>query len=205
MSKNAPSRIMRIKLEDLIPRSATLHRMSSRTKHALKEIIGTTGAYPAVIVRPHPRLAGKYEVIDGCSRVEILAELGESAARCEVWPLDDGQASLLAMSLNSFRGRPDVGSRAKMLKRLARSIGGERVGELLALTPAAMRQQLAPLKPPALAKQSSGDKWDLQPVVFHLSAAQQRRLNKALGRHKTVGGRADALMAAIGAGRKGDK
>ncbi len=189
----------------MIPRSAGLHEMPKRTRHALKEIIKTIGAYPAVIVRPHPRFADRYEIIDGRSRVEILAELGESAARCEVWPLDDGQAALLAMSLNSLRGRPDVRRRAKMLKRLAHNIGGEQLGELLALTPAAMRQQLAPPKPPALANQLPGGGWDLHPVVFHLSAVQRQRLDEALARHKTGGKRADALMAAINACWQGEK
>lgn len=206
MSKiHATSRIRRIKLEDLIPRRRRLHKMPKRSKQALTEIIKTLGAYPAVIVRPHPRLTGKYEIVDGHNRLEVLSEMGESAAKCEVWQLGDEQAAILSLSLNGLRSRPDVHSRAKVLETLGRSLGKERLGEMLALTPAAMRQQLTPLKPPKPAKEQPGGKWDLHPTVFHLSTTQQRCLNRALGRRKTAAGRADALMAAIGVSTKGDK
>ena len=187
-----------IPLSDLLPRRGRINSMPLRARKALAENIAAGRAYPAMVVRLHPKRAGKYEILDGHQRAKILRSLGVAQARCEVWCVGDAEADLLVVSLNCLRGRLDVRRRASVLRRVVRRLGEAGAAARLALTPTALRQQLAPLKPPQPEDHPPGGKWGLQPVVFHLSEAQSQQLRNTLRTFKTVSRRrGDALMAAM--------
>jgi len=190
------ARFRRIPLADVLPRRERPYKLSPRMVKALTAHIAATGLYPPLIVRPLPDLDGKFEIIDGHQRAAVLAGLGYSHARCETWALDDDQAEIFAATLNHIRGRPDARLRARQVGRLVRRYGQGRATELLALTPAAIRQHRTVLSRPGRPSASGG--LDLRAVTFHLSAADVQVLERTLrsfGPGSAARGR--RLMAAI--------
>ena len=189
-------KIRTIPLADLKTRSGG-GKVSDRVADALAEHIARTGLYPRLIVRPHPRFPGKYELLDGRLRARILREAGATRARCEVWDVGDGQAELLSLTLNSLRSRNgDAGQRARLVRRLARRVGNELTRRWLALTPAGLEQLLAATARPKPS--SAAVRPDVTPVVFHLSSEDAALLEQTL---RSFAGptrkRSDALVRAI--------
>ncbi|HUU57984.1 MAG TPA: ParB/RepB/Spo0J family partition protein, partial [Phycisphaerae bacterium] len=154
-------------LHDLIPRADQANVMIQRTRNALVRHIAASGRYPALVVRAHPRRSGKYEILDGSVRAEILRTLGANKARCEIWEVADPEALILSGTLNELRGRADARRRAPRTRRIVRRLGLAGALAALGLTPAALRQQFALLHPkrPELGSPAL----DLTPVVFHVS------------------------------------
>ncbi len=50
--------------------------MSERLQENLTRNIGRSGRYPPPIVRQHPELSGRFQILDGKHRVEALHRLG---------------------------------------------------------------------------------------------------------------------------------
>ena len=187
----------RLPLNDLQPRCGYAGRLTPRMRKALSDHIATAGLYPPLIVRRHPRCSGKYEILDGHHRAEILRSLGSKTARCEVWRLDDEQADLYVATLDVLGGRSDGVERARRLQRLLKRYGQTRTAAMLGATPAGIRQQLAPLKAPT-PTEAPKPALALQAVTFHLPPDQAALLAKTL--RPLPGRRGEALMAAIQAG-----
>jgi len=191
--------LRRIPLDDLAVRSGSANRMPPGVRRSIADQIARTGLYPPLIVRPRRR-PGKFEVLDGASRADVLAELGHVSARCEVWPIGDRQAEVVAATINHLRGRPSAEPFARQIQRLIRLLGQDRTGKLLALSPAAIRQRLMALEKPEPARQLKTI--DLHPVTFHLPARELASLEQALatfsdGSRK----RGELLMAAVRAAK----
>jgi len=197
------ARTRRIPLIALVPRRDRSSTLARRGRAALRRHLAATGLYPPLIVRRHPSRPGRFEILDGAGRAEVLAELGAADARCEVWAVSDEQADLLAVSLNHLRGRPDVRARARQVRRLVRKLGPDAAAEALAMTARALGQQLDVLRRPRAARPDRP--LDLRPVVFHLTAPQTQLLRETLRRFDGPGrGRGDALAEALRqAGRAG--
>jgi hypothetical protein len=154
-------------------------RPDARLVEALAEHIRSTGLYPPLIVRPHPRLHRRWEIIDGLARAEALRRLGESQARCEIWLVDNRACDLLAATLNCLRGRGDPRQSARLTRRLVGRLGAQQTCRLLGLTPAGLKQRLATLAG-APAPACPEKVLPLRPVTFHLTEAESRRLEAAL-------------------------
>ena len=192
--------LRRISLADLIVRRSTANRLPPRARRAVARQIAQTGLYPPLIVRAHKR-AGKFEILDGAQRADILGELGHTTARCEVWPVGDRQAEIIAVTINHLHGRPAAESFARQIRRLLRLLGERKTGQILALSPAAIRQRLMALDRPAPVAELQAI--DLHPVTFHLPAADLASLERTLacladGSLK----RGELLMAAVRASDK---
>ena len=195
-TKTARPVARRIRLADLIDRPDRATVQPPRVRRTLAEQIARHGCYPPLIVRRHPSEAGKYEILDGHHRAEILRRLGHTSARCEVWPVGEDDAELAAATLNPLRGRQDARRAAARARRLVRHYGRDAAAARLGLTPRALRQRLLAgrrprrREPPAL---------DLHAVVFHLPWADLDRLEQTL---RAVGAgtlpRGQALLRAIG-------
>lgn len=99
--------------------------------------IKRTKRYPFIVVRPHPKEAGKYQVLDGHHRVEILRELGHTEARCDVWEVDDREAKILLATLNRLEGQDLPRRRALLLHEL---LGEMSAGDIAGLLPENERQ-----------------------------------------------------------------
>ncbi|MBU1951177.1 MAG: ParB/RepB/Spo0J family partition protein [Candidatus Eisenbacteria bacterium] len=137
MAKKKTADARMVPLDDLIPHPLNSNVMSEEMREKLKAHIKRTGRYPYLIVRPHPDQAGKYQVLDGHHRIDVLRELGHSEARCDIWEVDDREANLLLATLNRLEGQDVPVRRAQLLHEL---LGSMSVDDLAGLVPETDRQ-----------------------------------------------------------------
>jgi ParB family chromosome partitioning protein len=121
-----------VRLEDLVPHPLNANVMSADLREKLRAHIKRSGRYPFLIVRPHPEKSGKFQVLDGHHRVDLLRELGHTEARCDVWDVDDREAKLLLATLNRLEGQDVPIRRAELLHAL---LGEMSRGDLAGLVP----------------------------------------------------------------------
>src|SRR5882762_2062798 len=126
-----------VPLDDLLPHPLNSNVMSPDLQAKLKAHIRRTGRYPFVVVRPHPDETGKYQVLDGHHRVQVLRDLGHTEARCDVWEVDDREAKLLLATLNRLQGQDLPRRRAQLLHEL---LGETSAGDLAGLLPESEKQ-----------------------------------------------------------------
>ena len=107
-----------VALDDLTPHPLNANVMPEDLRAKLAAHIRRTGRYPFLVVRPHPDEPGKYQVLDGHHRVEVLRELGFTEARCDVWDVDDREAKLLLATLNRLQGQDLPIRRAELIHEL---------------------------------------------------------------------------------------
>jgi len=111
--------------------------MPDDLREKLKAHIKRTGRYPFLVVRPHPDEPGKFQVLDGHHRIDVLRELGHIEARCDVWQVDDREAKLLLATLNRLQGQDVPARRAQLLHEL---LGEMSVDDLAGLLPETDKQ-----------------------------------------------------------------
>ena len=161
-------------------------RSDKRVVRALLAHIRRWGLYPPLTVAESPDCPGRYEIIDGAARAEALAQFGASQARCEVWPVEPADLPLLHLAFRRIHGQQDVAEQAPSLRQLAGNMTAAELATLLAMTPRALRRQLAALDGPPRPVVAA-EALSLTPVVFHLDAAGHRQLELAMqslaGRH----------------------
>lgn len=164
-----------IDLDKLEAHPANANIMPEQTLAKLTAHIAATGNYPPLIVRPHGE---KYQLLDGHHRAIALQRLGYAQANCEVWDVDDEQASILLLTLNRLQGEDDPRKRGELLAHLRESLDMDelltrvpddavRIEKLIALTKPPEKDAIAP--PPDLAKMP-------QAVTFFMTGAQRRVL-----------------------------
>ncbi|MBU1698980.1 MAG: ParB/RepB/Spo0J family partition protein [Candidatus Eisenbacteria bacterium] len=137
MAKKKTAGARMVPLDDLVPHPLNSNVMSEDMREKLKAHIKRTGRYPYLIVRPHPDQIGKYQVLDGHHRIDVLRELGHSEARCDIWEVDDREANLLLATLNRLEGQDVPVRRAQLLHEL---LGSMSVDDLAGLVPETDRQ-----------------------------------------------------------------
>ena len=126
-----------IALGDLLPHPLNSNVMSEDLQAKLRAHIKCTGRYPFLVVRPHPKEAGKYQVLDGHHRVAILRDLGHTEARCDVWEVNDREARLLLATLNRLQGQDQPRKRAELIHEL---LGEMSLDDLAGLLPETDKQ-----------------------------------------------------------------
>ena len=126
-----------VPLDDLRPHPLNSNVMPEDLKEKLRAHIRRTGRYPFLVVRPHPEELGRYQVLDGHHRVEILRELGHTDARCDVWDVNDREAKLLLATLNRLQGQDLPIRRAGLLHEL---LGEMSLDDLAGLLPETDKQ-----------------------------------------------------------------
>jgi ParB-like chromosome segregation protein Spo0J len=94
-----------IPLDDLVPHPLNSNVMNEEMQEKLRVHIKRTEQYPFLVVRPHPELPGKYQVLDGHHRIAVLRELGHTEGRCDIWKADDREAKILLATLNRLEGQ----------------------------------------------------------------------------------------------------
>lgn len=111
-------------LEHLIPNTWNPNEMTDeeyeRTKLGIKRLIKKVGLakIPPLVVRPHKKKKGKWEIIDGEHRQKILTELGHTHGPVLVLNVNTKTAMLLTDQLNHNRGSNDPKKYARYLKTL---------------------------------------------------------------------------------------
>jgi len=126
-----------VPLDDLRPHPLNSNMMSEDLKEKLRVHIKRSGRYPFLVVRPHPGEPGKFQVLDGHHRVQVLREIGHSAARCDVWDVNDREAKLLLATLNRLQGQDVPIRRAELLHDL---LGEMSIDDLAGLLPETEKQ-----------------------------------------------------------------
>lgn len=111
------SELVSIPLADLRPHPLNANLMVPELRIKLEANIRRTRRYPPLIVRPIDD--GRYQLLDGEQRFHVLADLGETAAWCIVWPCSDEDALILLATLNRLEGQDVPGRRAALVAELA--------------------------------------------------------------------------------------
>ena len=140
--------------------------------------IEQTGRYEPLIVRPDPKQAGRYQIINGHHRCEALTKLGYDKADCIVWDVDDEQTDVLLATLNRLCGRDDAGKKMRLLKRLIKKTGAAELSKLLPQTTKQIGSLVSLKKPAAPAK--IGKDFFARAMVFFLTEEQHRLVEKGL-------------------------
>ncbi len=204
--RTAPERLVRIPLSRLHAHPQNANRMDETFLAKLAANIAREGKYPPLIVRPHPRVVGDYELLDGHQRDAVLARLGFTEALCYVWPCDDATALLLLATLNRLEGQDDPRLRAELLRDLAAALSADELALLLPEDASGVRNGLALLDLDVdalladLARRADeGD--GLRAITFAVSAGDEEAIEAAVAAAaaaldgKNRRGRALALIA----------
>jgi ParB-like chromosome segregation protein Spo0J len=128
------TKVTMISLERLHPHPKNSNVMAARTMKKLARHIEKTGRYEPLVVRPHRRIAGDFQLINGHHRAKILKQLGHAEAACLVWEMDDEEALLLLATINRLGGEDAPGKRLSLLETLAESLR-QSAKEMAALLP----------------------------------------------------------------------
>jgi len=214
---------MNLPLDHLVPRADNANAMSPRLFRMLVAHLRESGRCPPVIVRPHPSIADRFEILDGHHRVRALREIGESSVPCEVWHVDDGQAAMLLVTLNRLHGSDDPFKRGALLASMRDRLGAAalatlvpdaaaQVQRLIALQAAptarcpSQRDTTRSVMPPGSAEPGSAHAGEpvepgasaepIEPLTFFLPESQRRRVVERL--RLFASDRAAALVAALG-------
>jgi ParB/RepB/Spo0J family partition protein len=121
----------RVLLSQLHPHPRNSNQMSPGRLRKLVDNIRSAGAYPPLVVRPHPHINGEFEIIDGHQRWEALRRLGHAEAVCFIWPCDDATALRLLATLNTLRGTENRARRGALMQELMTVLPAEAVAKLL--------------------------------------------------------------------------
>lgn len=92
--------------------------MPAHVLRKLRSHLGRSGRYEPLVVRPHPELPGRFQLLNGHHRLRVLKELGHNSVRCLVWDVDDDQARLYLATLNRLAGHDIPERRATLIENL---------------------------------------------------------------------------------------
>ena len=127
--KNAQLSI--IAINKLIAHPDNPNVMSGDKFRKLVRNIKRSGLYEPLIVRPHPQIEGKFQIINGHHRVQALEKLGKKEANCLVWNVDDKQTSILLTTLNRLSGADDPAKKIELLRKLKERFDTTELAKLL--------------------------------------------------------------------------
>ena len=175
------NQVREIELSKLAAHPDNANRMSKANFVKLVRNIKRSGRYEPIVVRPCPQKAGSFQIINGHHRCRALAELGEKAADCLVWDVDDEQTGILLATLNRLEGKDELGRKLALLKKLGGTIKANELAKLIPHTAEQIRR-LTELKEINLKKLSAKVKKEsfAEALVFFVNAGQRQIVEKAL-------------------------
>jgi len=192
------TKIRQIPLDRLVPHSDNPNRMSRTNFGKLVRHLDRTGRYEPLVVRPCPGRPGFFQIINGHHRCDALRQLGHPAAEVVVWDVNDEQTDILLATLNRLNGRDTLDKKLALLRRLHQQMPTRKLARLLPQTCGQIERLIA-TRPLAPARHQA-DTFAI-PIVFFVSATQQRTIEEALSRGMCssdaptrAGRRAAALM-----------
>jgi ParB/RepB/Spo0J family partition protein len=171
-------KIRRVSLEKLRAHPDNPNRMSRGDFSKLVRNIKRTERYEPIVVRPHPRRKGCFQIINGHHRCQALRKLGHKTAQVVVWDVDDEQTDLLLATLNRLHGRDILEKKLALLRRLSGRMATQDLARLVPQTRGQL-ERLIHLKPLSRAVIREADAF-AAPVVFFVSKEQQRAIEAAL-------------------------
>jgi len=97
--------VTEIPVDFLEPNGWNVNKMSSAMMKKLTAYLKREGLVEPIVVRPHPKREGRYEILGGYHRWTICKdELGYETVPCVVLELNDKRAKILSVNLNSMKG-----------------------------------------------------------------------------------------------------
>ena len=110
---------------DVIPNDWNPNQMGEDEFSNLVKAIGKAESnfQQPILVRVHPDLPGKYQIVDGEHRYRASIEAGFSNVYAIVAEMDEKTAMLKTIAFNKFRGDPDNIKLAELLVQLRDSHG----------------------------------------------------------------------------------
>lgn len=121
-----------IDIELLFPHPENANHMPANVLRKLRSHVQRSGRYEPLVVRPHPQMPGRYQILNGHHRLRVLKELGLNSARCLVWDVGDTEARLYLATLNRLSGKDVAERRVALIESL---LGTFDVNSLEALLP----------------------------------------------------------------------
>ncbi|MHC4074421.1 MAG: ParB/RepB/Spo0J family partition protein [Planctomycetota bacterium] len=131
------NKVSPIAIEKLVAHPDNPNRMSKRNFARLVRNIERTGRYEPLVVRPCPRKAGFFQIINGHQRCQALQELGYKTVDVIVWDVNDRDADMLFATMNRLGGSDVLEKKLALLSRLSKQ---RQTGDLAKLLPATRRQ-----------------------------------------------------------------
>ncbi len=171
--------IITIALNKLIAHPDNCNRMSDSAFGKLLRHIERTGNYEPIIVRPHPKRKGCYQILNGHHRLRVLGKLGAACAECVVWKVDDAEALVLLATLNRLGGSDDVYKKSQLVAGLHRHFNSKDLVRMLAESRKSI-ERLKKLKRPIVAQKLAAKSF-LNPMMFFLTDEQKVVVEKAIG------------------------
>ena len=183
-------------LDALVPNPENSNRISRCLREKLRHNIREVGLYETLTVRPHSQMKGKFEVLNGHARLDVLREIGISSAKCDIWEVSDSQARLFLAILNRLRGSEVPELRMNLLLKLLGEVPREQLASHLPET-ASYLEQLARLPEEAerLQPEPPVERPDVTIVEFYLTTDQHRTVSEALERVRQRFGSTDSSEA----------
>jgi hypothetical protein len=105
---------------DLTANPWNINEMTSRQNDAVGESIQEFGQVVDLVVRPHPEMVGKYQVIDGEHR---LGHSNENVFVTVIHDIPDAQAKKLSVILNETKGKANKVLLTQLLAGIEHEIG----------------------------------------------------------------------------------
>lgn len=100
-------RIVNLHVDLLDANPWNVNRMSKGMMKKLTAYLKREGLVEPIVVRPHPKYEGRYEILGGFHRWSICKdELGYEHVPCVIVELNDKRAKILSVNLNSMSGEP---------------------------------------------------------------------------------------------------
>jgi len=171
--------IEQIAIDKLIPHPANANVMSNENMNKLRKHIEQHKHYEPLIVRPHPKQTGCYELINGHHRKLVLEQSGCLEANCIVWQVSDEETLMLLATMNRLNGNDEPIRRAKLLQKLSQNNQPKELLKKLPETREQLKKLLALNKPP---RKIRPEKITNMPMVMNFFVTKQEKeiIEKAL-------------------------
>jgi ParB-like chromosome segregation protein Spo0J len=187
------STVQSIALDRLIAHPDNPNRMSSTNFAKLVRNIEQTGRYEPLIVRPcrkrhrgsriEHRVSsienhGRFQIINGYHRWQVLKQLGYKRADVIIWDVDDDQADVLLATLNRLAGSDELSRKIALLKKLSKKMNARELSKLIPQTQGQIKR-LVNLRIPKAPAKIPSDKF-ANPLVFFVADEQKKVIEEAL-------------------------
>ncbi len=172
-------KILQVPLDRLLPHPGNPNHMSRPVFARLVRNIKQTGLYEPLIVRPAPDRKDFYQIIHGHHRCQALRQLGHDTANVIVWNVDDEQTDIFLATLNRLEGRDLLDKKLTLLRRTVRRTPACELAKRLPYT-ATQIERLTAKAPGRVPGRKTGANVFAIPMVFYVSAEQQRAIEDAL-------------------------
>lgn len=132
--------MLTVRVEDCEPNPWNPNRMDAFTYGKTIESIKSFGFIDPLTVRPHPKKAGGWQIIDGENRWKVARDLGiVEVPAFDVGTIDDHSAMKLTIILNELRGQYDPIEMGNLLESLLKAEDMVSLSQSLPFTDVALK------------------------------------------------------------------